>query len=469
MKTTSNQEPIQPDFYLPNEKGSRLSEVHQMKTGEKSPKENYAVLLVLENLRSKYGTKFFLLDQYSGHLYIVGNETIGPDPIEEKGWIYPTESSLPVTGALSEFQQTPYRSMQVSNIKETPDAESTQVPITISTAKMEGRPTLGNVDERPLEVDPTQEKEEVQWEFIWDEVKRMKEAWENAQKEQQRLRKEQVMIEEQWAMIEAEGKQKLQEQWEKTQDSILRAKKGLANLQNKTALVMGLPSQISGQEEELKALVALDDSPKKKNKDISGITETTPVRLTSYPSSESLQDFDFEGIDTEHYWYYAIKAERIKKKMDQAAKAFSERVKSCQDLAQYDQTHAEYEQHNKKLHCQLITIKDMPSKQKQSEGLYEYPSASSLVSHLGEGLNSKPRTYFERTKREVLHQNTLVKKGYQHKMENITTDEEKRKTNHEYARFKKRQAWILLICDKRIRGMEGGFCNARRFYVLLTS
>ena len=28
--------------------------------------------------------------------------------------------------------------------------------------KMEGRPTLGNIDESPLEVDPTQEKEEEQ-------------------------------------------------------------------------------------------------------------------------------------------------------------------------------------------------------------------------------------------------------------------------------------------------------------------
>ena len=48
--------------------------------------------------------------------------------------------------------------------------------------------------------------------------------------------------------------------------------------------------------------------------------------------------------------------------MDQAAKAFSERDKSCQDLAQYDQAYAEYEQHNKKLHCQLVIIKDMLSK-----------------------------------------------------------------------------------------------------------
>ena len=94
--------------------------------------------------------------------YIAGNETIGPNPIEEKGWIYPTESFLPVARALSEFQQMPYKSMQVSNIKETPDTESTQVPVVISTVKMEGRPIMGIVDESSLEVDPTQEKEE-QW------------------------------------------------------------------------------------------------------------------------------------------------------------------------------------------------------------------------------------------------------------------------------------------------------------------
>ena len=176
IKTTSNQEPIQPDFYLPDEKGSRLSEVHQIKTGEKSPEGNPAVLLVLENLRSKYGTKFFLLDRYSGYLYVAGNETIGPNPIEEKGWIYPTESSLPVAGALSEFQQTPYRSMQVSNITETSDAESTQVPMAILTVKMEGKPMMGKADESPLEVDPTQEREEEQWDFIWGEAEKMKEA-----------------------------------------------------------------------------------------------------------------------------------------------------------------------------------------------------------------------------------------------------------------------------------------------------
>ena len=47
-KTFTQQIPIQPDFYLPDGKGSRLSEVHQIKTREKSPEGNPTVLLILE-------------------------------------------------------------------------------------------------------------------------------------------------------------------------------------------------------------------------------------------------------------------------------------------------------------------------------------------------------------------------------------------------------------------------------------
>ena len=124
-KTSTQQMPIQPDFYLPNGKGLRLSEVYQIKTTEKSPEGHPAVLIVLENLRAKYNTKYFLLDKYSGYLYATGRETISSEPIEEKGWIYPTESTKPIAGALDEFRLTPYHTLQVSTIKGTPVAEST--------------------------------------------------------------------------------------------------------------------------------------------------------------------------------------------------------------------------------------------------------------------------------------------------------------------------------------------------------
>ena len=124
-KTSTQQMPIQPDFYLPDGKGSRLSEVYKIKTREKSPEGHPAVLVVLENLRAKYNTKYFLLDKYLGYLYATGGETISSEPIEEKWWIYPTESTKPITGAPDEFRLTPYHTLQASTIKGTPVAEST--------------------------------------------------------------------------------------------------------------------------------------------------------------------------------------------------------------------------------------------------------------------------------------------------------------------------------------------------------
>ena len=106
--------------------------MHQIKTREKSPEGHTAVLLILENLRDKYNTKYFLLDRYSGYLYAAGGETICPDPIEEKGWIYPTESTKPIVSAPNEIRLTPYHTLQVSTVKGTPEAESTQVPMATS-------------------------------------------------------------------------------------------------------------------------------------------------------------------------------------------------------------------------------------------------------------------------------------------------------------------------------------------------
>ena len=124
-KMSTQQMPIQPDFYLLDGKGSRLSEVFQIKTTEKSPEGHPAVLLVLENLRAKYNTKYFLLDKYLGYLYTAGGETISSEPIEEKGWIYPTELTRPIASAPDEFRLTPYHTLQASTIKGTPVVEST--------------------------------------------------------------------------------------------------------------------------------------------------------------------------------------------------------------------------------------------------------------------------------------------------------------------------------------------------------
>ena len=94
---------------------------------------------------------------------------------------------------------------------------------------------------------------------------------------------------------------------------------------------------------------------------------------------------------------------------------FNQKDDYYKDPKLYDSFYAEYTSYIERFHQQLKAINEILSKQKTETGIYEYPSSPSLVLHLGE-LDDKPRKYFERTKWEVAHKNTLAKWVYQHKM-----------------------------------------------------
>ena len=128
----------------------------------------------------------------------------------------------------------------------------------------------------------------------------------------------------------------------------------------------------------------------------------------SYPSSESLQEFESDEINFEQYWYYEVKAERIKQKMDQATKAFHERDEYYKDPKCFDSLYAKYTKQVEGLHHQLKVITGILSTQKTNTEIYEYPSSPSLVLHLGK-LDDKPKEYFEKTKKEFSHKNALAK------------------------------------------------------------
>ena len=136
--------------------------------------------------------------------------------------------------------------------------------------------------------EPEQQIEDEQWEFIMDEVEKMKEASELAQKEQQELKIEQEWIREQKAKLEAEEEQRLQVQWEKTQNSILWAKRGLDELQDKLTSVSKMAQQEEGR--QLAESIELAGPLDKRIEEILKVKHEAPS-LTSYHSSESLQEF----------------------------------------------------------------------------------------------------------------------------------------------------------------------------------
>ena len=319
--------------------------------------------------------------------------------------------------------------------------------VTLTVEKTKEQVGLEKQNKIAVEKEPEQQVEDEQWEFIRYEVEKMKEAREIAQKEQQELKIEQQKIKEQKAKLEAEEEQRLQAQREKTQNSILQAKTGLEELQDKLASV----SKVT-QQEEGRQLTELSGPLDQRIKEVLETKDEAPS-LISYPSSESLQEFESDEIDFEQYWYYAIKADQIKKKMDQATKAFHERDEYHKDPKLYDSLYAEYTKQVEGLQHQLKIITEILSARKTDTGMYEYPSSPSLVLHLGE-LDDKPKEYFEKTKKEVSHKTSLVKWVHQHKMQNVNTSDDEREIEQEYQRFKKKQNCVSSFCDKKIQEFE---------------
>ena len=173
-----------PDFYMPDGQGKKLSETYQMFTNEQTPEGNPGVIVKLNNLVKKYGARFYLMDRKSGHLYVLNEK--GYKQIEEKGLLYPSESMI-IAGALDENRGNPFVMTQSSRLPETPAAESTRVPLKTSTDKRE-------VKEKKelLTPDGLLEKEQTEW--YQKELEEAEEDMVQAYLEKSKLEKEEVEI-----------------------------------------------------------------------------------------------------------------------------------------------------------------------------------------------------------------------------------------------------------------------------------
>ena len=171
-----------PDFYMPDGQGKRLSETYQMFTNEKTPEGNPGVIVKLTNLVKKYRSPFYLMDKKSGHLYVLNEQ--GYTQIEEKGLLYPSESMI-IAGALDENKGNPFVITQSSRLPEMPAAESTRVPLKTSTDKR-------GVKEKkePLIPKGLLEKEQTEW--YQKELKEAEEDMMQAYLEKSKLENEEV-------------------------------------------------------------------------------------------------------------------------------------------------------------------------------------------------------------------------------------------------------------------------------------
>ena len=433
-----------PDFYMPDGQGKKLSETYQMFTYEQTLEGNPGVIVKLSNLVKKYRTLFYLMDRKSGHLYVLDEK--GYKQIEEKGLLYPSESMI-IAGALDENRGIPFVITQSSRLPETPAAESTRVPLKTSTDKRE-------VKEKKelLTPDGLLEKEQTEW--YQKELKEAEEDIVQAYLEKSKLENEEVEIIKQRAL-------KAQEEFE-----VLERKRN----ENKE-----IHDKMKEEIEKMDQAVADSSSfiKKMKNKDfqqiafektVSDFWDTSdvpqgslPVKIAPYLSLESLNEEPKDELTEEEHEYYDRKRKILVEKMAIANDVY------LAHLQNYDQEDPknksqkflfEFNEVGNRLHKQFDIVAErlrLPLEQP----LMTYPSLGNLMDAVQqEDMGDKNREYFQEMAKEIKIKNDIAQKVLNNRLSVIKTPAEKGKTNLQYKEYQKESKKLLDFCEKMMGKRE---------------
>ena len=294
-----------PDFYMPDGQGNRLSKTYQMFTNEQTPEGNPGVIVKLINLVKKYGSPFYLMDKKSGHLYVLHEK--GYKQIEEKGLLYPSESMI-IARALDENRGNPFVITQSSKLPETPAAESTRLPLKTFTDKREVKEK-----KESLTPDGLLEKEQTEW--YQKELKEAEEDMVHAYLEKSKLEYEEVEIikqralkaQEEFEILERkrnenkEIHEKMKEEIKKMDQAVADSSSFIQRMKNKD------PQQVT-YEKTISDFWDTSDVPQ----------GSLPVKIASYPSLESLNEEPKDELTEADYEYYDRKRKILVEKMAMA-------------------------------------------------------------------------------------------------------------------------------------------------------
>ena len=280
-----------PDFYMPDGQGKKLSETYQMFTNEQTPEGNPGVIVKLSNLVKKYRTPFYLMDRKSGHLYVLDEK--GYKQIEEKGLLYPSESMI-IAGALDENRGNPFVITQSSRLPETPVAESTRVPLKTSTDKKE-------VKEKKelLTPDGLLEKEQTEW--YQKELKEAEEDMVQAYLEKSKLENEEVKMIKQRALKAQEEFEALEQKRNENKEIHDKMKEEIEKMDQAVADSSSFIKKMKDKDPQQIAF----------EKTVSDFWDTLdvpqgslPVKIAPYRSLESLNEEPKDKLtETEHEYY----------------------------------------------------------------------------------------------------------------------------------------------------------------------
>ena len=433
-----------PDFYMPDGQGKKLSETYQMFTNEQTPEGNPGVIVKLSNRVKKLGTSFYLMDRKSGHLYVLNEK--GYKQIEEKGLLYPSESMI-IAGALDENRGNPFVITQSSRLPETPAAESTRVPLKTSTDKRE-------VKEKKelLTPDGLLEKEQTEW--YQKELKEAEEDMVQACLEKSKLEDEEVEIIKQRALKAQEEFEALErkrnenkEIHDKMKEEIKKMDQAVADSSSFIKRMKNKDSQQIAYEKTISDFWDTLDVPQ----------ASLPVKIAPYPSLESLNEEPKDKLTETEHEYYDRKRKILVEKMAIANDVY------LAHLQNYDQEDPknksqkflfQFNEVGNRLHKQFDIVAErlrLPLEQP----LMTYPSLGNLLDAIQqEDMGDKNREYFQEMAKEIKIKDDIAQKVLNNRLSVIKTPTEKGKTNLQYKEYQKESKKLLDFCEKMMGKRE---------------
>ena len=433
-----------PDFYMPDGQGSRLSETYQMFTNEKTPEGNPGVIVKLTNLVKKHGTPFYLMDRKSGHLYVLNEQ--GYTQVEEKGLLYPSESMI-IAGALDENKGNPFMNTQNSRLPGMPAAESTRVPSKTSTDKREQRGK-----KEPLTPEGLLEKEQTEW--YQKELKEAEEDMMQAYLEKSKLENEEVEIVKQRtlrAQEEFAALEQMRNENKRIHDKMRRE-------------IEKMDQAIADSSSFIKKMKSKDPQEVAYEKIISDFWDTSdvlprslPVKIASYPSLESLNEEPKKELTEAEYEYYDKKRAKLMEKMAIANDVY---MAHLQNFGQGDPKEKsqkflfQFNELGHQLHRQFDIVAEW-LKLPYEQPLMTYPSLGNLMDEIQqEDMENKNREYFREMAKEVKVKNDIAQKVLNNRLSIIKTSQEKDKAHSHYVEYQKESQKLLSFCKKMMEKRE---------------
>ena len=433
-----------PDFYMPDGQGKRLSETYQMFTNEQTPEGNPGVIVKLTNLVGKYGSSFYLMDKKSGHLYVLQEN--GYKQIEEKGLLYPSESMI-MAGALDENRGNLFVTTSSSRLPETPTAESTRVPLKTSMDKRDVKEK-----KEPLTPEGLLEKEQTEW--YQRELKEAEKDMVRAYMEKSKLESEEIETIKRRALKAQEEFEALEQKRNENKELQNRMKAEIKKLDQAMAYTSSILKRIkSGDPQQMAYEKTIRDF-----WNTSDVPQgSLPVTIASYPSMESLNEELKDELTEFDYEYYDKKRKVLLEKMAIANDVYMAHLrnynqgdptnKSSEFLFQFNEV-------GHRLHKQFDIVAERLSLPLE-QPLIKYPSLGNLMDAIQqEDIGDKNRGYFREMTKEIKAKNEIAQKVLKNRLSVLKTQAKKEKNNLQYKEYQKESKKLLDFCERMMGKRE---------------